>query len=171
MPCRSCAAAAVGFGCRCRAQPFGGNLGECPVEFDAGEVPPELPGGQAGRAGAAERVENGSARLAASLDAAQREINRERGEVRASVGTGGDRPDVAGVASGRVGGVPLADAVAAGTSDLQRVRAVLRRPGACGGPVAGLRVALAGFPPWPATAPCTGRAVACGMRMGSRSNQ
>ena len=91
-------------------------------------MPPELPRGDAGGAGAAERVEDGAAGPAAGLDAAQREIDREGGEVRAAVWTGGDRPDVAGVASGRVGGVPLADAVAAGTGNLPGVRPVLGRP-------------------------------------------
>ena len=80
-------------------QPFGGQRGEGGVEVDAGEPAAELERGQAGGAGAAERVEDDAAGLAAGGDAAQREVDRVGGEVRAAVGAGGDGPDVAGVAA------------------------------------------------------------------------
>ena len=103
-------------------EPFGGQGGEGRVEFDAGELPPQGEGGNAGGAGAAERVEHHAARLAAGLDAPGRQLDRVRGEVRAPVGAGGDGPDVAGVAALRVRGIPATQAIPSRGNDLPAVR-------------------------------------------------
>ena len=86
--CRRSSRAALGsvrLGLGGMPQPFGGEGGEGWVEFDAGELASEGEGGQAGGAGAAERVEHHAARLAAGRDAARAEC---RWGTRRSAGPG-----------------------------------------------------------------------------------
>ena len=96
--------------------------------------------------------------------------------MRATVGAGGDGPDVAGVASVRVGGMPPTGAVPPRGNDLPGVRTVLGRPGRPARP-ASRRVRAAADDRRPREqADCgrglrAGRGWRCGMRMGSRSNQ
>ena len=134
-----------GFGCRaalgCRhrlpsvaglggmPQPFGGQGGECRVEVDAGELAAQCEGGNAGGAGAAERVEDHAAGLAASLDAAERDVDagtrRSAGHGMGGWGWTRRRRDCArwGGAAAAAGAVPPRG------DDLPGVRAVLGRPG------------------------------------------
>ncbi len=79
-------------------EPFGGQLGERGVEFDAGEPAAEGQRRDAGRAGAAERVEDNAAWLAAGLDTASGDVEGVGGEARSPVRAGVDGPDVARVA-------------------------------------------------------------------------
>ena len=146
------------------AEPFGGKGGKRRVQLDAREVPTESEGGQPGGAGAAEHVEHYAAWFAARLDAPGRDVDRERGEVRPEIWAGRDGPHVAGIAALGMGRAAAAVAVALGADYLRRVWPVLRRA----------RIArarpYAGFPGGRLT-PELARVVACGMRIGSRSNQ
>src|SRR5205809_875133 len=82
---------------RRRGEPLGHKGGKCWVQLDAGEAAAELPRGNSGGAGAAERVQHVAAWLAPCGNAAKRDVDGERGEMRPTVGTGGDRPHVAGM--------------------------------------------------------------------------
>src|SRR5260370_41203129 len=69
------------------------------VEFDQDGIALETIGDESGGAGAAERIEHGSARRAAGLDARLDQLGREGGEVGFREGRGGDGPDRALVAT------------------------------------------------------------------------
>src|SRR5215813_7790764 len=64
-----------------QAETAAGDVVEGRVEIDAEVAAVELEGGQAGGAGAAERVKDETAGWAAGGDAPQRDVDGERGEV------------------------------------------------------------------------------------------